>query len=144
MGARHHNIAARGEGKPQTFDFLGFTHSCATTRDGRFTLKMKTNRKKYTAAVLNQKTWLKRARTQPIKKIWKAMARKLQGHYNYYGVSGNFDTIKCYYEQSRALTFKWLNRRSQKRSWSWEQFKVYLDKHPLPKPKVTYEIYNTW
>jgi len=138
------NLRKRGQGKPKSFDFLGFTHYCSTTRDGRFSLKLKTSKKKYEAAILNQKDWLRAVRTQPIRKIWKTLAAKLQGHYNYYGVSGNFEAIKRYYEHSRELAFKWLNRRSQKRTWSWEEFQVYLDKHPLPRPKVKYAIYNTW
>lgn len=139
-----HNRKKRGQGKPETFDFLGFTHYCSTTRDGRFALKVKTSRKKYTAAILKQKLWLKMARTYPIKSIWKALARKLQGHYNYYGLSGNFVAIKQFYYHTRQLVFKWLNRRSQKRTWNWNQFHIYWDKHQLPKPEVRYAIYNTW
>jgi group II intron reverse transcriptase/maturase len=138
------NRGNRGQGKPESFDFLGFRHYCSTTRDGRFSLKVETSRKKFAAAVLSQKLWFKRVRTQPIKRIWRTLASKLQGHYNYYGVSGNFAAVKYYYRQNRALAFKWLNRRSQKRSWNWEEFQVYLDTHPLPQPKVNYAIYNTW
>jgi group II intron reverse transcriptase/maturase len=138
------NRKSRGQGKPETFDFLGFTHYCSTTRDGRFSSKVKTSRKKFAAAILNQKLWLRKARTRPIKEIWQTLALKLQGHYNYYGISGNFQAIKRYYEHNRALTFKWLNRRSQKRTWNWKEFQVYLEKHPLPQPKVKYAIYNTW
>ena len=139
-----HNLKNRGQGKPETFDFLGFTHHCSTTRDGRFVLKVKTSRKKYSAAIAKLKLWLMLNRILPIKLIWKALALKLQGHYNYYGLSGNFDAIKQYYYHTRRLVFKWLNRRSQKKSWNWEQFQIYWDKHQLPKPELKYAIYNTW
>lgn len=138
------NRGRKGQGKPETFDFLGFTHYCSKTRDGRFAQKVKTSRKKYTAAILKMKQWLRLARTLPIRQIWGTLATKLQGHYNYYSLSGNFEAVQRFYYHTRQLVFKWLNRRSQKRSWNWEQFQIYWDKHPLPKPEITYAIYNTW
>lgn len=138
------NLRNRGQGKPDTFDFLGFTHYCSTTKDGRFAIKLTTSQKRFTVAIRAQKEWLKAMRQQPIAKIWQTLALKLQGHYRYYGVSGNFEAIKSYYEQTEFLTFQWLNRRSQKRSWNRQQFQVCLERHPLPQPKVTYAIYNTW
>jgi len=139
------NINRRSGGKPQTFDFLGFTHYCSQTRDGRFALKIKTSRKKLTASLKALNLWLKITRNlTTLPKIWKMLASKLQGHYNYYGLSGNFDGIKSFYNQTQKLAFKWTNRRSQKTSWNWETFSQYLKKHPLPKPKLTYAIYNTW
>ena len=137
----HHK---RGGGKPPTFDFLGFTHYCGKTKDGRFAMKMRTSRKKYAVAIKTQAQWLKNIRTEPIEKIWKTLALKLTGHYQYYGLSGNFISIKNYYQQTRKLTFKWMNRRSQKKSWNWQDFEEYLTRHPLPKPRITYAIYNTW
>ena len=62
----------------------------------------------------------------------------------YYGVSVNFEGIKNFYQQTRRLTFKWMNRRSQKRSWNWKGFERYLSTYPLPKAKLTYVFYNTW
>ena len=89
--------------------------------------------------------WLKGVRNLTIlKSIWEMLALKLQGHYNYYGVSGNLESIKGFYEKTLNLTFKWLNRRSQKKSWNMESFRKYLETYPLPKPKLTYAIYNTW
>jgi RNA-directed DNA polymerase len=137
-----HNREARHQTKPETFDFLGFTHYCSKTRDGRFASKVKTSRKKFTAAIRRQKDWLKVARTLQIRNSWKLLALKLQGHYNYYGVSGNFEAIKRFYYLTRRLAFKWLNRRSQKKSWNWEQFKNFETKHPLPKPELNYVVYN--
>jgi group II intron reverse transcriptase/maturase len=139
------NISKRGSGKPQTFDFLGFTHFCSQTRDGRFALKIKTSRKKYTMAKKAQNVWLRSIRNlTTLPNIWKLLALKLKGHYNYYGLSGNFQGINSYYKQTLRLTFKWMNRRSQKKTWNWDSFREYLIKHPLPKPKLTYALYNTW
>ena len=138
------NRQKRGQGKPETFDFLGFTHYCGVTKDGRYSLKVKTVSKKLTVAITMQAKWLRSMRTNPLKDTWTTLAAKLIGHYNYYGVSGNFDSTKIYYEQTRALAYKWLNRRSQKRSWSWEKFDNFTKQHPLPKPEIKYAIYNTW
>lgn len=139
------NTKKRGEAKPKTFDFLGFTHYCSQTRDGRFSSKVKTSKKRFTVAKKAQNHWLKTVRNRTtLPNIWKILALKLQGHYQYYGVSGNFRGIKSYYEQTIKLTYKWMNRRSQKKSWNWENFRIYLDQNPLPKPKLSYAIYNTW
>ena len=80
---------ARGE-RPGTFDFLGFTHYCSRTKDGkRFRMKRVTSRKKYSAKLVNLKEWLKRMRIMPTRWILEQVGRKLRGHYAYYGVTDN-------------------------------------------------------
>lgn len=139
------NIKRYGERRPETFVFLGFTHYCSQTRDGRFSLRIKTSRKRINRSFVEMNQWLKSVRNLArLESIWKMLALKLQGHYNYYGVSGNIESIKRYYGKTLNLTFKWLNRRSQKKSWNMENFRKYLETYPLPKPKLIYAIYNTW
>ncbi len=139
------NQTKRGKRKPETFDFLGFTHYCSQTQDGRFMVKVETSSKKLDNAVMRMKTWIKTVRNQrSLKEIWPILKVKLQGHYNYYGVSGNIEGIKQYYEQTRRLLFKWTNRRSQKKTWNWESFERHISLNPIPLPKLTYEIYHTW
>lgn len=141
----YENRKRRGQNKPETFDFLGLTHYCTKTRDGRFMVRVKTARKRMNRSAVLVNRWLKTVRNRLLlKDIWKMIALKLQGHYNYYGVSGNFESINRYYRKTLMLTFKWLNRRSQKKSWNMESFKKYLETYPLPKPKLTYAFYNTW
>jgi hypothetical protein len=70
--------------------------------------------------------------------------QKLEGHYNYYGVSGNIESLKHYYQKVRIFTFYWFGRKSQRKRWNWEEFGTYESRYPLPKPKLTYAIYNTW
>lgn len=138
------NHLKRNQDKPNTFDFLGFTHYCSKTRDGRFAIKVKTNRKKFTNSLKAFTLWIKAMRNRYLlKDLWKSIALKLKGHYNYYGLSGNFESIKSYYEYVRQIIFKWTNRRSQKKSWNWDEFNKYLITYPLPKPKLTYVLYNT-
>lgn len=139
------NSQKRGENKPKTFEFLGLTHYCSLTRDGRFKLGVKTACQRMKRSLKSINNWLKRTRNLlKQEEIWKQLAIKLVGHYNYYGVSGNFESIKEVYYQTIFLTYKWLNRRSWKRSFNWESFNQYLNFHPLPKPKLTFQIYNTW
>lgn len=139
------NRLERGLGKPETFDFLGFTHYCSKTQDGRFSTRVKTSRQRMNTAIVEMNNYLKSVRNMlKLKQIWEGTILKLRGHYNYYGVSGNFETIQRYYLRVRNLMFKWLNRRSEKTSFSWEGFLKYLETYPLPKPKLTYAIYNTW
>jgi RNA-directed DNA polymerase len=134
------NAAARGA-KPGTFDFLGFTHYCSRSRDGqRFRMKRVTARKKFRVKVAEFKAWVKRARTKRITEIWQTTGRKLQGHYNYYGVTDNFAGIKRYFEAVKRLLVKWLRRRSQRRRLNWEKFNRMLDRHPLPKPRIRHDL----
>ena len=131
--------------KPDTFDFLGFTHYCAETRDGRFMVGVRTSKKQMNRALITMNSWLKGIRNLvSTETIWKKLSQKLTGHYNYYGISGNFIAINRYYHTTRRLTLKWMNRRSRKKSWNWEEFEKYLKTYPLPMPKLTYAIYNTW
>lgn len=139
------NQEKQGNRKPNTFDFLGFTHYCSQTKDGRFQMKVKTSKSKMSAARGAMKTWLKKMRNK-IKSsdMWKSLRSKLIGHYNYYGVSGNFEAIHTFYYTTKRLLYKWLNRRNRKKHYNWEQLERYMALYPLPQPKLTYVIYNTW
>lgn len=139
------NHQKRGDSKPPTFDFLGFTHFCSTTSDGRFMLGAETSRKRQSKSLKNMNKWLKSVRNLlKSKDMWPILASKLQGHYNYYGISGNFESIQKFYTRTIYFTLKWLNRRSQKKSFYWLTFSKYLETYPLPKPKLMFQIYNTW
>lgn len=136
------NARRRGR-KPNTFDFLGFTHYCGHSRKGRFLLGRKTSRKKFVKACKAMNDWLRQIRSvMPIKEIWVTLASKLRGHYNYYGVSGNWRMIaKFGYVTIRAV-MKWLNRRSQRNSFTWKQLQRYLVNYPLPRPRIVYNMYG--
>lgn len=127
---------ARG-GRPGTFDFLGFTHYCSRTKDGRrFRMKRVTAGKKFRAKLANLKDWLKQMRVMPTKWILEQVGRKLRGHYAYYGVTDNHRGIARFYRQVTELLYKWLNRRSQRRSYTWAEFNDLLKQFPLPQPRV--------
>lgn len=133
--------AASGK-KPGTFDFLGFTHYCDRTRQGKFKVGRKTSRKKFHAKARALNDWLRHVRSAlPLKHWWPILVAKLEGHFRYYGVSGNYDSLRRFLFIALRLVFKWLNRRSQKRSFNWESFNLYLQRHPLPKPRIHHDLY---
>jgi len=128
--------------KPDTFDFLGFTHFCDKTRNGSFKVGRKTRRKKFNLSLKKMNSWLKAIRNRVKTRVWwKIVSAKLRGHFEYYGVSGNYAAIKEFYQLALKLIFKWINRRSQKKSMNWKQFINYLKYYPLPLPKIKHNIY---
>jgi len=130
-------------GKPATFDFLGFTHYCATTRKGKFRAGRRTSRKKFTQKLKAMNQWLKEIRNQlPLEVWWKTLRQKLVGHYQYYGISGNADKLSAYYHRTVQLAFRWINERSQKKSMTREYFNNYLTWNPLPVPKIYHKTYT--
>jgi len=135
---------ARNEGKKLgTFDFLGFTHYCTKTRNGYFKLGLKTSRERYRQKLIETNRWLKDVRNMLKMDVWWEVLRmKLSGHYRYYGVSGNMRDLKAFYNQTVKLAYKWINRRSQKKSYNITQFYKMLEYKPLPKPRIYHRTYT--
>lgn len=142
---RYETINAKNENRSaNTFDFLGFTHFCDTTRKGYFKLGRKTSRKKFRRKCKDFKLWLKKIRNKKKpKEWWNTVEAKLRGHYQYYGISGNYECINAYYKHVVKTLHKWLNRRSQKKSMSWANLNNYLKCYPIPRPKIKHNFY-TW
>jgi RNA-directed DNA polymerase len=131
----------RGE-KPATFDFLGLTHYCGTSRNEKgFRMKRTTARKKFTAKLKAFKEWLKLARIMKTKDLWQTVVAKLRGHYNYYGVTDNLGGIKRFGYEVEKLLFKWLNRRGKRHCLKWERFVAMLERFPLPKPRIKVRMF---
>jgi group II intron reverse transcriptase/maturase len=129
--------------KANTFDFLGFTHYCDKTRKGHFKIGRKTSAKKFRAKAKDLNLWLKKIRNQVLTKDWwKILSLKLKGHYEYYGISENYLSIFKFYKLAIKLAKKWMNRRSQKRTMSWDKMKSYLLLYPLPKPSIRHSFYT--
>lgn len=133
----------RGEGKPETFSFLGFTHYCSKNRKGEFRVKRKTDVRKFRAKVKAFNVWIKAVRNiNLMSELFKEVKPKLLGHYAYYGVTDNSVMIRSYYDIVVKLLFKWLNRRSQRKSFSFTTFKLYLRLNPLPLPRIYVNIFG--
>ncbi len=130
------NAAKLGQ-KPETFDFLGFTHYCSRTRDGkRFRMKRKTARKKYNAKLKEFKEFLKKSRTCKTSVLMGKVQVKLRGHYQYYGVTDNSQGIARFHYEAEKLLHKWLNRRGKRKCMNWDKFKLLLHRYPLPRPRI--------
>jgi group II intron reverse transcriptase/maturase len=136
------NRKRRGEGKPETFDFLGFTHYCSKSRQGRFRMKRKTANKKFRAKLIEMNQWVKHNRNHRLKDLIAMLNVKLSGHFRYYGITDNFNSIADFLHKTERMLFKWLNRRSQRKSYSWAGFKELLKVFPLAKPRIYINIYD--
>lgn len=127
--------------KPETFTFLGFTHYCSHGRNGKFRVKRKTSRKKFTKKCKEVHRLIRDMRTKPLKAIIKKLNEILVGYYHYYGITDNIQSLSNFrYRMTRSL-FKWLNRRSQKKSYNWEGFNDMLKVYPLATPKIYVNVY---
>ncbi|MBI4179413.1 group II intron reverse transcriptase/maturase [bacterium] len=125
---------SRQNRKPETFDFLGFTHYCGESRHGKFQVMRQTQRKRFQKAVTRVVEWVKSNRCLPRKEQHHHLCMVLRGHYQYYGVTGNLRRIKgSFYRVTRAWC-QWLRQRSQRHTLSWERFAEYLKRYPLPIP----------
>jgi len=123
------------EGKPGVFDFLGFTHYCGHSRAGKFKLKRKTAKKKFRQKLRGMKDWLRANLTTRIAEVWQTLNRKLQGHYQYYGVSDNWDYLLSYRDSVIELVSRWIGRRSQRSMSRTKFYKQYLPRHSLARPR---------
>ncbi|WP_353271839.1 group II intron reverse transcriptase/maturase [Wolbachia endosymbiont (group A) of Nomada goodeniana] len=142
FGKREWQRAIREKRRTESFNFLGFTHYGAKSRRGRLMMGHKTSKLNLARKLKEIKEWLKIVRGSiRLKDWWQVLKAKLTGHYNYFGISGNYWCLKQFYTSVRKLAFKWINRRSQKKSMTWEQFVHYVEVNPLPKPKIHFSLY---
>lgn len=134
-------MAERHGRKPEEFDFLGFTHYCGRTRQGSFKVKRRTSKKKFRAKLKEVSTWL-RANRSVLRKgeLLKQAKVRLIGHLNYYAITDNFYMCESFRYQFERLLFKWLNRQSQRRSYSWERFSDALAWVGWPSVKIVRKL----
>lgn len=125
-----------------SFDFLGFTHYVGRDRKGNKCVRRKTSKKKYRASLLKVKEWIKKNRHTPMKKLMKTLTTKINGYCRYYAVTGNRNAVNNFIDEVKRILYKWLNRRSQRKSFDWDKFNLFLRKYPLPKAKVLVNIFE--
>jgi len=125
-----------------TFDFLGFTFYLGKSRKGFYLAKMKTSGKRFRAKLKKVNEWARAIRNKlPLKQVMKVAAAKLQGHVQYYGVSHNFKAVEAFVYRTVEILFKWLNRRSQRKSFEWKQFRELLNRINFPRAKICHELF---
>jgi len=129
--------------RPQTFDFLGITHFVGRSRSGRFVVGRKTQCERVHKKLKALSVRLAELRTQGGQAMLEHVRRHLHGHIQYFGVSGNSRSLQQYVYQAGRLLFKWLNRRSQRRSVTWVCFNRRVVPH-FPRPRIVHHLYPTY
>jgi group II intron reverse transcriptase/maturase len=135
--------ASQRSGKgPNAFDFLGFTFYWRRTRRGRWAMWCKTRHARLRRALQSVAEWCRRYRHLPVRVQHAALTRRLVGHFNYFGVNGNFRSLDRLVEVTKRVWFKWLRRRSQRRRLTWDRFELLLERFPLPRPRILVRIWE--
>jgi RNA-directed DNA polymerase len=129
------NREQRGEGKPETFDFLGFTHISGKNRLGRFAVRRTTIRKRMQAKLREIKQQLRQRMHDPVAQTGKWLKSIVQGYFNYYAVPGNLTSLGVFRDRVLALWWRTLRRRSQRRRISWTRILAFARRW-LPTPRV--------
>jgi len=137
FGRSAHAQGRRTGVKPETFDFLGFTHVTATSLRGKFTIHLKTMKKRLRRAIKATASWCQDHRHYELAHQWKTLTAKLRGHYQYYGRPTNFRSLLQFYRVVRRLWYKWLNRRTRGKTLKWTDYARTLERYPLPRPRIT-------
>jgi len=123
-------------GKPGTFDMLGFTHYWRLSRQGKWVVRQKTASDRFSRALKRIAAWCRRYRHQAIGDQRKTLAQKLRGHFGYFGVTGNSEAIARFREAVIGVWCKWLGRRSQRATITWDRRHELLKSHPLPPARL--------
>jgi len=135
------NRRQRGLGKPETFDFLGFTHACGKTRKDKFTVKCLTMRTRLRSKLKDVKAGLRQRLHVPVRDVGKWLQSVLNGHFRYYGVTGNSRSLAQFREEVKTLWRRALRRRSQKGKAPWSLI-TKLSTKWLPRPRI-YHSYTS-
>jgi group II intron reverse transcriptase/maturase len=137
------NRRKRRQGKPETFDFLGFTHICGKTRHGWFKIKRITIRKRFSRKLKEVKKELTKRMHRPLSETGKWLASVIRGFINYYGVPGNGKALQEFCSQIGRLWLHVIRRRSQKARvrWTWERYRQLQDQW-FPLPRISHPYPN--
>ncbi|MFC1611461.1 group II intron reverse transcriptase/maturase [Myxococcota bacterium] len=128
---------------PGTFDFLGFTVFWQRARRGGWKLGMKTRKARLRRALKALNVWCRRQMHQPLKEQHASLSRRIIGHYNYFGVNGNIRALRYLLHRAERIWLRHLRRRSQRaRCLTWEKYKRYLKRFPLPRPRIRVQIWS--
>ncbi len=134
------NARKRG-GKPKEFTFLGFTHYCGKSKKGHFKVKRRTGRKKMNQSLHKFADWARRARGVLRKGEMLRQARnRVAGHLNYYAVTDNSKSCSNFVYRAKLLLFKWINRKSQRKAYTWPQFEQALVWADWPIPRIRKDL----
>lgn len=130
------NIINFRQGTKGVIEFLGFEFLWSRNRNKK--IRIRTSKKKLNKSIKNFKEWCKRNRNKRLDELFKRMNMKLRGYYNYYGIKGNSVSLAKFYYHIETALFKWLNQRSQRKSYKWENFKAMIKHFKILKPKLVW------
>ena len=133
--------AQRRGTKPKDFIFLGFEHYCGKTKEGYFKVKRRTSRKKLGQSLRKFTDWAKKVR--PVVKkgeMIRQVRSRVSGHLSYYAITDNLERCIYYDYRAQHILFKWLNRKSQRKAYTWDGFKQALAWAKWPKPRVRKDL----
>jgi RNA-directed DNA polymerase len=125
---------------PHTFDFLGFTHYWGRSRKGTWAVKRKTASTRFTRTLRRISEWCRENRHQPIAQQHATLRQKLQGHYAYYGITGNSAALSRMLHFVTGIWKKWLARRNREGRWTWEVHNRMLERYPLPPARTVHSV----
>ncbi|WP_207681267.1 group II intron reverse transcriptase/maturase [Desulfonema magnum] len=133
------------------FDFLGFEYSWGHDRRQKPLVRLRTSRRKYRASLKNFSDWCRRNRHLKMTDLLRKLNAKLRGYYNYYGVIGNFESLSDFFWHAMKILFKWLSRRSQRKSYNWKGFNELLKFFGIERPRITekrkqiqFSLFDAW
>ncbi|NIM50855.1 MAG: group II intron reverse transcriptase/maturase [Gemmatimonadales bacterium] len=129
-------------GKPESFDFLGFTHYWGRSRRGYWVVQRKTASSRLSRSLRSISEWCRVNRHLKVREQHAQLSRKVSGHYAYYGITGNGACLEQFWEGVKRIWKKWLGRRSQRAYFDWSKFVRLLQRYPLPKPVVVRSVYR--
>jgi group II intron reverse transcriptase/maturase len=124
----------------QKFDFLGFEYRWGKNRSGKDQVKVQTSGRKLNRIIKELTLWCKENRHKGIRKIMATFNSKLRGHYQYYGIIGNFERLAGYFFRAKCALKRWLNKRSQRRSYDWKGFEAMLLSFKVERPRITQKV----
>jgi len=127
--------------KPETFDFLGFTHYWGKSRKGQWVIRRKTMRKRFTRGLKAIGQWCRESLHEPLREQVEQLGRKLKGHFGYYGLTGNIVCLQRFRWGVIGIWRKWLARRGDPKGMSWERMYKLLDFFYIPEARVVHSIY---
>lgn len=126
--------------RPGTFDFLGFTHFWGHSRHGRWIVRRRTAKGRFTRGLRATREWCRQHLHRPVAWQHAKLCKHLHGHYAYYGITGNFRALERFLRQVTRTWRTWLDRRSQKAGVTWETMNRLLARYPLPTPRILHAV----
>ena len=129
-----------GGAGPGTFDLLGFTHLWGRSLKGKWIVKRRTARDRLARAIKRITEWCRQHRHDPVRLQWQVLTRKLLGHFEYYGIVGNFEALVRFRHAVIGVWRKWLDRRSQRARMTWLKMHLMLKRYALPTARITHKL----